>query len=133
MKSYIKDMAILSPPHPSEHLLYVVASKAPVSATLVHEVTNEKGKSQHPIYFVSKALSGLKLLYFVLEKIAYAVIMASRKIRHYLRLSKSPFSQKTTIAKVFLVLSKQTCISKVFLIFSKKKLLCLKYFYDYDF
>ena len=36
-----------------------------------------------PIYFVSKALSGLKLLYSEMEKMAYAVVMAARKLWLY--------------------------------------------------
>jgi hypothetical protein len=35
------------------------------------------------VYFSSEALSGSKLFYSELEKIAYAVIMAARKLRHY--------------------------------------------------
>lgn len=35
------------------------------------------------MYFVSEALSGAKLTYSELEKIAYAVIMAKMKLRHY--------------------------------------------------
>ena len=38
---------------------------------------------QFPIYFVSEALSGVKFNYSELEKIAYTVIMASRKLKHY--------------------------------------------------
>ena len=40
-------------------------------------------QKQLPVYFVSEALSGSKLFYSELEKIAYAVIMTSRKLRHY--------------------------------------------------
>jgi hypothetical protein len=84
LKAYIEEMAILSLPLPSEPLfLYVAASKAAVSAALVREVDGEKGKYQSPVYFVSEALSGSKLLYSELEKIAYAVVMATRKLRHY--------------------------------------------------
>jgi hypothetical protein len=44
----------------------------------------EEGKLKHiPVYFTSEALSGSKILYSELEKIAYAVIMAARKLRHY--------------------------------------------------
>jgi hypothetical protein len=44
----------------------------------------EEGKlMQIPVYFASKALSGSKNLCSELEKIAYAVIMAARKLRHY--------------------------------------------------
>jgi hypothetical protein len=44
----------------------------------------EEGKlKQILVYFTSEALSGSKIFYFKLEKIAYAVIMAARKLRHY--------------------------------------------------
>jgi hypothetical protein len=44
----------------------------------------EEGKfKQTPVYFASEALSGSKLFYSELEKIAYAVIMAARNLRHY--------------------------------------------------
>jgi hypothetical protein len=44
----------------------------------------EEGKlKQIPVYFTSEALSGSKIFYSELEKIAYAVIMAARKLRHY--------------------------------------------------
>jgi ribonuclease HI len=83
LKEYIEKMAILSP-SPSEPLfLYVAASKVAVSATLVREVEAEKGKLQCPVYFVSEALSGSKLLYSELEKIAYAVVMATRNLMSY--------------------------------------------------
>ena len=35
------------------------------------------------MYFVSEALYGAKLRYTQMEKIAYALVMASRKLRHY--------------------------------------------------
>jgi hypothetical protein len=37
------------------------------------------------MYFASEALSGSKLFYFELEKIAYVVIMVARKLRHYFK------------------------------------------------
>jgi ribonuclease HI/transposase InsO family protein len=84
LKEYIEKMAILLPPSPSEPLfLYVAASKAVVSAVLVREVEAERGKLQSPVYIFSEALSGSKLLYSELEKITYAVVMATRKLRHY--------------------------------------------------
>jgi hypothetical protein len=89
LKAYIVKMAILSPPLPSEPLfLYVAASKVVVSVVLMREVDSEKGKYQSPVYFVSEALSGSKLLYSELEKIAYTVLMATRKLRHYFEAHK---------------------------------------------
>jgi hypothetical protein len=44
----------------------------------------EEGKfKQIPVYFASEALSGSNIFYSELEKIAYTVIMAARKLRHY--------------------------------------------------
>jgi predicted glycosyltransferase len=37
------------------------------------------------VYFASEALSGSRLLYSKLEKIAYVVMMAARKLRHYFK------------------------------------------------
>jgi hypothetical protein len=37
------------------------------------------------VYFTSEALSGAKIFYSKLEKIAYVVIMAARKLRHYFK------------------------------------------------
>jgi hypothetical protein len=83
LKDYLSNMTKLCPPEPrSPLLLYVSASNSAVSAVLVQE--KEEGKlKQIPVYFASEALSGSKTFYSELEKIAYAVIMAARKLRHY--------------------------------------------------
>ena len=65
-------------------LLYISASQTAISAALVLESTVEGRQKQFPVYFVSEALSGSKLFYLELEKVAYAVIMSARKLRHYL-------------------------------------------------
>jgi len=64
-------------------LLYVAASEHAVSAVLVHKTIDSKGTVQRPVYYVSEALSGAKLNYTEIEKIAYAVLCASRKLKHY--------------------------------------------------
>jgi hypothetical protein len=50
---------------------------------LVQEKEGEGKFKQIPVYFASEGLSGSKLFYSELEKIAYAVVMAARKLRHY--------------------------------------------------
>ena len=71
-------------PSPSATLpLYLAALPTTVNAVLVEEKEHENKIKQFPVYFVSEALSGPKLNYSELEKIAYTVVMASRKLKHY--------------------------------------------------
>jgi hypothetical protein len=67
----------------AELLLYIVATDTAVSAVLVEERKEADTLKQFPIYYVSEALSGSKLFYSEMEKMAYAVVMAKRKLRHY--------------------------------------------------
>jgi hypothetical protein len=84
LKDYLSNMTNLCPPEPkSPLLLYVSASNSAVSAVLVQEKEEEGKLKQIPVYFASEALSGSKVFYYELEKIANAVIMAARKLRHY--------------------------------------------------
>ena len=69
-------------------MLYISTSGAAVSAALVEERMVEGALTQSPIYFVSKALNGSKLLYSEIEKMAYAVVMATRKLRYYFQSHK---------------------------------------------
>jgi hypothetical protein len=64
-------------------LLYVATSHVEVSVALVQERQDDQAKKQVSIYFVSEVLSPSKRNYTELEKVLYAVLMASGKLRHY--------------------------------------------------
>jgi len=82
-------MVKMTSPDPKDVLLlYIAASYSAVSAALVLDREVEGKKKQLPVYFVSEALAGSKLLYSELEKIAYAVVMSARKLRHYFEAHK---------------------------------------------
>jgi hypothetical protein len=72
-----------SPTPKEELLLYIASSGVVVSAALVEKCKVEGVQKQVPICFVSEALNGSKLLYFEIEKIAYAVVMVARKLWYY--------------------------------------------------
>jgi hypothetical protein len=84
LKKYLEDAAVMTKPSPkAELLLYITATDTTVSAVLVEERKEADALKQFPIYYVSEALSGSKLFYSEMEKMAYVVVMAKRKLRHY--------------------------------------------------
>nr|AAK52140.1 retrotransposon protein, putative, Ty3-gypsy sub-class [Oryza sativa Japonica Group] len=60
------------------------AERVAVSAALVQETDS----GQKPVYFVSEALQGAKTRYIEIEKLAYALVMTSRKLKHYFQAHK---------------------------------------------
>jgi hypothetical protein len=84
LKQYQIELTTLTPPSPGAPLLlYVSASHSAVSAALVREKQDRQAKKQVSVYFVSEVLSLSKRNYTELEKVLYAVLMASKKLRHY--------------------------------------------------
>jgi hypothetical protein len=84
LKDYLSNMTKVCPPEPKlPLLLYLSASNLAISVVLVQEKEEEGKLKQILVYFASEALSGSKLFYSELEKIAYAVVMVARKLRHY--------------------------------------------------
>ena len=80
LKKYLSSPPLLSPSMPGEELyLYIAVSQAAVNAALVRE----EGGSQRPIYFISKAFRGAEERYPRMEKLAFALITAARKLKPY--------------------------------------------------
>jgi hypothetical protein len=81
LKQYLIQLTTLTPPSSGAPLLlYVAASHAAVSAAMVQEKQGEQTKKQVPVYFVSEILSPSKRNYTKLEKVLYAILMASMKL-----------------------------------------------------
>ena len=77
LKKYIENLAVMSSPsEKAELLLYISTSGAAVSAALVEELTVEGALTQVPIYFVSEALNGSKLLYSEMEKMTETIVLS---------------------------------------------------------
>jgi hypothetical protein len=78
------ELTTLTPPSSgSPLLLYVAASHDAVSAALVQDKQDGQARKQVTVYFISEILRASKKNYTELEKVLYAVLMASRKLRHY--------------------------------------------------
>ena len=70
----------MSPSKEGENLyLYLAVLVTAVSAALIRE----EDKTQLPVYYVSQAFQGVEAKYPRIEKIAFALIVASRKLRPY--------------------------------------------------
>ena len=80
LKTYLTAAPLLSPSVLGEELyLYLTITPHAVSSTLVRE----EGRVQKPVYYTSRALRGVEARYLQIEKLAFALITASRKLRHY--------------------------------------------------
>jgi hypothetical protein len=86
LKQYLVDLTTLTPPSSGTPLLlYVAASHVAVSAALVQEKQDGQVKRQALVYFIFEVLSLSKKNYIELEKVLYVVLMASRKLWHYIQ------------------------------------------------
>ena len=86
IKTLLASNPVLTAPNFGEPmLLYIAATHQVVSAVLVveREVDGYKFPLQKPVYYVSTVLTPCKSRYPHYQKIAYAVFMSSRKLRHY--------------------------------------------------
>ena len=86
IKAILPTNPVLAAPNISKPtLLYIAATHQVVSAVLVveRETDEHKFPLQKTVYYVSTVLTPCKSRYPHYQKIAYAVFMASRKLRHY--------------------------------------------------
>jgi hypothetical protein len=97
LKQHLVSLPILVAPEPGEPLyLYIAAAVEAVSMVLVVERTTQENREpegsgpatrartiQKPVYYVSEVLHEATTRYLETHKLLYAVLVASRKLRHY--------------------------------------------------
>ena len=80
LKEYLTKPPLLSPSVMEEKLfLYLAISNTAISSALIREEWN----IQKPVYYTSQTFQGAKANYPRMEKIAFALLVASRKLRPY--------------------------------------------------
>ncbi|XP_077215561.1 uncharacterized protein LOC143850171 [Tasmannia lanceolata] len=94
LKQYLSSPPLLTKPEPGEELLlYLSISPMALAAVLVREEHNQ----QKPIYYVSKVLHDAETRYQRVEKLAYALIMAARKLRPYFQAHTIKSTESETV------------------------------------
>jgi hypothetical protein len=97
LKQHLVSLPVLVAPEPEEPLyLYIMVAAEAVSMVLVVERMAQEDQEpegsgpatgvrtvQKPVYYVSEVLHEAKTRYLETHKLLYAVLVASRKLRHY--------------------------------------------------
>jgi hypothetical protein len=86
LKDFLSKPPILTAPRKKEQLLLYLAAPTHVVSTAIIVERHEDGHAypvQRPVYFVNEVLSESKAHYQLVQKLLYAVLITSRKLRHY--------------------------------------------------
>ena len=91
LKDFLTSPPVLIAPEDGEVLLlYIAATTSIVNTVLVveHDETGQIYKVQRPVYFISEVLGESKARYPQVQKLLYAILITSRKLRHYFQAHK---------------------------------------------
>ena len=86
LKQFLTTPPVMTAPQPGETLLvYITATNRVVSASIVveQEEAGHAYKVQRLVYFISEVLNESKAWYPQVLKLLYAILITSRKLRHY--------------------------------------------------
>jgi hypothetical protein len=86
LKDFLSRPPVLTAPCKKEQLLLYLAATTHVVSTAIVVERQEDGHAypvQRPVYFVSEVLSESKACYQPVQKLLYAVLITSWKLRHY--------------------------------------------------
>jgi hypothetical protein len=86
LKDFLSKPPVLTAPRKKEQLLLYLAATTHMVSTAIVVERQEDGHAypvQRPVYFVSEVLLESKAHYQPVQKLLYAMLITSRKLRHY--------------------------------------------------
>jgi hypothetical protein len=103
LKKYLITPPTLVSLEPLENLrLYISITSNVVSTAIIVErgESDTNRKIQYPVYFISEVLSDSKTWYFYIMKLAYALLITSRKLSHYFQMHQIEVHSSSTLGKI---------------------------------
>jgi hypothetical protein len=100
LKESLTTPPIMTPPVPGETLLLYISATTNVVSTVLVAEREEEGQAypvQRPVYYVIEVLANAKTRYSQPQKLLYALLITSRKFRHYFQ------AHKITVPSSFLL------------------------------
>jgi hypothetical protein len=115
LKAYLTSSLVLTPPKKYEAMmLYIAATNTVVRAAIVVEREEEWHvyKVQRPVYYISEVLSDSKIGYLHVQKLLYALLITSHKLRHYFDSHKITVVTDFSLGDILHNRDATRCISK---------------------
>jgi hypothetical protein len=91
LKESLTTPPVMTPPIPRETLLLYISATTNVVSTVPVTEREEEGQAypvQRPVYYESKILADAKTRYTQPQKLLYALLITSRKLRHFFQAHK---------------------------------------------
>jgi hypothetical protein len=91
LKESLTTPPVMTPPIPKETLLLYISATTNVVSTVLIAEREEEGHAyplQRPVYYVIEVLADAKTRYTQPQKLLYALLIMSRKLRHYFQAHK---------------------------------------------